>query len=192
MSLRKLITDCAAMLLVSISAGWPTVSDITPKEARIMSRFRDFITISLFFGHVVIVVPVGVTGPADIVIVSSGILITNIRWPGIVDRNVIHRINCNISDRHHHVPAATVPVPGKCERLFLAVDLILDLRPTQWGVGRGLERKAIFIKLRPASINASRRRWISATISASKSVVRLDALPYVICKEVHHHFATGR
>src|SRR6185437_4439612 len=83
------------------------------------------------FGDVVVIVPMGVSGPAYIRGVCLNSILADVRRPRIVHVNVIDAVERYGPADNHHVTAAAVPVPRERERFLLAVDLILHLAPRQ-------------------------------------------------------------
>ena len=74
--------------------------------------------------------------------------------PWIIYRNVINTPHRNISNHNHHVSSTIRPVPGECKRLLFTVNLVLHLIPSERCVGSGFEIKAIFVELRPTSVQS--------------------------------------
>jgi len=85
----------------------------------------------------------------------------------------------HVAGGHHHVAAATVPVPAEGEGLLGAIDLALDLGPGQRRIGSNIGSEAILVIFRPAAVHTGIRDRGIAAGSETEAFVGLVALLHV-------------
>ena len=146
----------------------------------------------LLFCNVVVIVPVSVVGSAHVIIIGRVVLIAYVWRPGIVDADILGSVNRKVTGDDHHVASSSGPMPGEGKWLLTAVDLILQLIPSQRCVGRSFESEPVLVELGPATVNASVGCGRVTAICMTEAFVRFVALRDVDAQELHHHLATGR
>ena len=127
----------------------------------------------------------------DVFSIRDKPLVTYIWCPRIVDTYIVHIVDNSITGYHHHMSAATCPVPRKGKRLLCTIYLFLQIVPAKCSIVSHSSRKSVFFEFRPPSVYTGIRNRAIATIGPSETLVGFVALFHACTQEFHTHFAAG-